>query len=57
MRRGGRLARSQERDLRSWLFESVGTDVTVAGELRAIAAIVEDTYAVVVDVSLWVTST
>ncbi|WP_297738785.1 ATP-binding protein [Nocardioides sp.] len=45
-----RLARSQERDLRSWLFESVGTDVTLAGELRAIAAIVEDTYSVVVDV-------
>ena len=45
-----RLARSQERDLRSWLFESVGTDVTLAGELRAHAAIVEDTYAVVVDV-------
>jgi len=45
-----RLARSQERDLRGWLFESVGTDVTVAGELRAHAAIVEDTYGVVVDV-------
>ena len=45
-----RLARSQERDLRAWLFEPVGTDVTVSGELRAIAAIVEDTYAVVVDV-------
>jgi signal transduction histidine kinase len=45
-----RLARSQERDLRSWLFESVGTDVTLAGELRAIAAVVEDTYSVVVDV-------
>jgi signal transduction histidine kinase/phage shock protein PspC (stress-responsive transcriptional regulator) len=45
-----RLARSQERDLRAWLFESVGTDVTLAGELRAHAAIVEDTYAVVVDV-------
>lgn len=45
-----RLARSQERDLRSWLFESVGTDATLAGELRAVAAAVEDTYAVVVDV-------
>ena len=45
-----RLARSQERDLRAWLFESVGTDATLAGELRAHAAIVEDTYAVVVDV-------
>jgi len=45
-----RLARSQERDLRAWLFESVGTDVTMAGELRAIAAIVEDAYGVVVDV-------
>ena len=45
-----RLARSQERDLRAWLFESVGTDVTLAGELRAHAAIVEDTYPVVVDV-------
>jgi signal transduction histidine kinase len=45
-----RLARSQERDLRAWLFESVGTDVTLAGELRAHAAIVEDAYAVLVDV-------
>jgi signal transduction histidine kinase len=45
-----RLARSQERDLRGWLFESVGTDITLAGELRAHAAIVEDTYGVVVDV-------
>ena len=45
-----RLARSQERDLRAWLFESVGTDATLAGELRAIAAVVEDTYSVVVDV-------
>ncbi len=45
-----RLARSQERELRSWLFESVGTDATLAGELRAIAAITEDTYGLVVDV-------
>ncbi len=45
-----RLARSQERDLRGWLFESVGTDVTLAGELRAHAAVVEDAYPVVVDV-------
>lgn len=45
-----RLARSQERELRGWLFESVGTDATVAGELRAHAAVVEDTYGVVVDV-------
>ncbi|WP_310527154.1 ATP-binding protein, partial [Nocardioides sp.] len=36
--------------MRGWLFESVGTDVTLAGELRAHAAIVEDTYGVVVDV-------
>ncbi|QIK75497.1 ATP-binding protein [Nocardioides piscis] len=45
-----RLARSQERELRSWLFESVGTDVTLAGELRAISAVVEDTHGLVVDV-------
>ncbi|PUA81821.1 ATP-binding protein [Nocardioides currus] len=45
-----RLARSQERELRGWLFESVGTDATVAGELRAHAAVVEDTYGLVVDV-------
>lgn len=45
-----RLARAQERDLRSWLFDSVGTDVTLAGELRAVAALVEDSHGIVVDV-------
>ncbi len=45
-----RLARSQERELRSWLFDSVGPEATLAGELRAIAAGIEDTYALAVDV-------
>ncbi|GAB2968498.1 ATP-binding protein [Nocardioides montaniterrae] len=46
-----RLARSQERDLRSWLFsaETIG-DTTLAGALRAVAAEIEDAYAVKVDV-------
>lgn len=46
-----RLARAQERDLRSWLFEGDSADgATVAGSLRAMAAEVEDKYAVMVDV-------
>ncbi len=46
-----RLARAQERDLRSWLFAGDSVDdQTVAGALRAIAADVEDSYAIMVDV-------
>ena len=46
-----RLARSQERDLRSWLFEGDSTDSeTLAGALRTIAAEVEDNHGVDVDV-------
>lgn len=47
----GRLARAQERDLRSWLFDDtpIGAD-TVAGSLRAAAAGVEDDHAISVDV-------
>ena len=46
-----RLARAQERDLRSWLFagESTG-DATVASALRGIAAEVEDAHGISVDV-------
>jgi signal transduction histidine kinase len=46
-----RLARAQERDLRSWLFEAENqSDTTVAGALRAMAAEIEDAYGVHVDV-------
>ncbi len=46
-----RLARSQERDLRSWLYAGESTDAaTVAGALRAVAAEVEDAHGVSVDV-------
>ena len=46
-----RLARSQERDLRAWLFETDSTDTaTLAGALRELAAQVEDVHPVVVDV-------
>ena len=46
-----RLARSQERDLRSWLFEGESKDsATLAGAMRTIAAEVEDTHGVDVDV-------
>ncbi len=46
-----RLARSQERDLRSWLFEGESTDsATLAGAMRVVAAEVEDTHSVDVDV-------
>jgi signal transduction histidine kinase/phage shock protein PspC (stress-responsive transcriptional regulator) len=46
-----KLARGQERDLRSWLYSGESTDAsTVAGALRAVAARVEDEYAVTVEV-------
>jgi signal transduction histidine kinase len=46
-----RLARAQERDLRSWLYAGDSTDArTVAGALRAAAAEVEDAHGVSVDV-------
>jgi signal transduction histidine kinase/phage shock protein PspC (stress-responsive transcriptional regulator) len=46
-----RLARAQERDLRSWLFEGETTsDTTLAGALRAMAGEIEDSYGVTVDV-------
>jgi signal transduction histidine kinase/phage shock protein PspC (stress-responsive transcriptional regulator) len=46
-----RLARAQERDLRSWLYAGESTDESsVAGALRSAAAEVEDTHGVSVDV-------
>ncbi len=46
-----RLARSQERDLRSWLYAGEATDEsTVASALRGVAAAVEDSHGVSVDV-------
>ncbi|KQW46079.1 ATPase [Nocardioides sp. Root1257] len=46
-----RLARAQERDLRSWLYAGESTDErTVASALRGVAARIEDEYAVSVDV-------
>lgn len=47
----GRLARSQERELRSWLFDSTppGGD-SLAAALRAVAAQVEDDHGVAIDV-------
>ncbi|HSU03056.1 MAG TPA: PspC domain-containing protein [Nocardioides sp.] len=46
-----RLARSQERDLRQWLFETDTSDATtLAGALKEMAADVETQHAVVVDV-------
>ena len=46
-----RLARSQERDLRQWLFEADSSDATtLAGALKEMAADVESQHAVVVDV-------
>jgi signal transduction histidine kinase/phage shock protein PspC (stress-responsive transcriptional regulator) len=46
-----RLARAQERDLRSWLFQTEGTGpATLAAALRAVAAEVEDAHGVPVEV-------
>ncbi|MCW2814175.1 MAG: ATP-binding region, ATPase domain protein [Nocardioides sp.] len=46
-----KLARAQERDLRSWLFAEESTDgSTVASALRGLAAEVEDTHGISVDV-------
>ena len=46
-----RLARSQERDLRQWLFEADTPDATtLAGALKEMAADVETQHPVVVDV-------
>jgi signal transduction histidine kinase len=46
-----RLARAQERDLRSWLFDSAGDGpATLAAALRAAAAEVEDAHGVPVEV-------
>ncbi len=46
-----RLARSQERDLRGWLYRGDSTDErTVAGALRRVAAAVEDGHGVAVEV-------
>ena len=46
-----RLARAQERDLRSWLFDSTGGDpTTLAAALRTIAGEVDDAYGVPVEV-------
>jgi signal transduction histidine kinase/phage shock protein PspC (stress-responsive transcriptional regulator) len=45
-----RLARSQERDLRSWLFDaSPAGDRTLAGALREVVGEIEDTYGVDVE--------
>ncbi len=46
-----RLARAQERDLRSWLYgDSATAETTVAGALRSAAAEVEDVHGVPVEV-------
>jgi signal transduction histidine kinase/phage shock protein PspC (stress-responsive transcriptional regulator) len=46
-----RLARAQERDLRSWLFDGAGEGPdTLAAALRAVAAEVEDAHGVPVEV-------
>lgn len=46
-----RLARSQERDLRTWLFETGPPDATtLAGALRELASQVEQVHPVIVDV-------
>lgn len=45
-----RLARSQERDLRAWLYRGDATDEsTVAGALRRVAATVEDAHGIPVE--------
>ena len=45
-----RLARSQERDLRSWLYGEQQTAASVVGALREAAATIEDTHGVDVEV-------
>ena len=46
-----RLARAQERDLRSWLFDSAGGDpTTLSAALRTIGGEVDETYGVPVEV-------
>jgi len=46
-----RLARAQERDLRSWLFSAeTVSETSLAGALRSMAGEVEDSYGVTVDV-------
>lgn len=46
----GRLARSQERDLRAWLYSGDSTDEsTVAGALRRVAARIEDAHGIPVE--------
>jgi signal transduction histidine kinase len=46
-----RLARAQERDLRSWLFDSGGGDATtLAAALRTLGGEIEDAYGVPVEV-------
>src|SRR5204863_1482310 len=46
-----RLARAQERDLRSWLFDSAGeAPATLSAAVRAVAAEVEDAHGVHVEV-------
>jgi len=44
-----RLARSQERDLRAWLFEDAPGGGTLAGALREVVREIEDTYGVDVE--------
>jgi signal transduction histidine kinase len=46
-----KLARAQERDLRSWLFDEPGlADATLAGALRSVAAEIDTAHGIVVDV-------
>ncbi|MGA8845133.1 MAG: ATP-binding protein, partial [Nocardioides sp.] len=46
-----RLARAQERDLRSWLYAEESTDESsLAGALRVVAAEIEDAHGISVDV-------
>ncbi|HEY3528288.1 MAG TPA: PspC domain-containing protein [Nocardioides sp.] len=44
-----RLARSQERDLRAWLFDATPDGGTLSGALREVVREIEDTYAVDVE--------
>jgi len=44
-----RLARSQERDLRAWLFDATPGGGTLAGALREVVREIEDTYGVDVE--------